>query len=72
MLLAVAGSVLDGAGHLHGRRRPQWGPVQVQVTVAGPDVIWAHVWAMACFLDQSALDAVGPAWSAYRVLNVTA
>lgn len=40
------------------------------VTVLGPDLMWADIWATACFIDPDSLRAAatsdGRRWSAYR------
>lgn len=43
-------------------------------TVVGPDLMWADIWATACFIDPDALRAAvrrdGRRWSAYRQIDV--
>ncbi|WP_241259731.1 FAD:protein FMN transferase [Rhodococcus sp. KRD197] len=38
-------------------------------TVAGPDLLWADVWATATFIDPTALDDRAE-WAAYRLYAI--
>ncbi|MEH0110897.1 FAD:protein FMN transferase [Tersicoccus sp. MR15.9] len=69
--LATSGTAARGDHIVDPRTGAPVAGGRTSVTVVGPDLTWADVWATACFVDPHALGQAGPEWSGYRVANVT-
>lgn len=71
--VATSGNSARGQ-HIVDPRTGSWVDRPGSATVSGPSLMWADIWATACFIDPTALQRAardsGSPWSAYRSVDL--